>query len=70
MQVIETLTVAEATEQLRALGLRVSPTALRDGIEQGTFPFGDYIASRNSGKRYIVYKRLFDEWVNDRAIPG
>lgn len=34
---IEALTAAEATERLRAEGLRISPDTIRDGIQQGYF---------------------------------
>ena len=40
MEQIETMTVEEATEKLRSLGMKISPTTLRDGMAQGQFPFG------------------------------
>lgn len=63
---IETLTPAEATEQLRALGVKISPETLRDGLEQGKFPFGIAIKSRHGGNICQIYKKLFDEWVDER----
>ena len=65
--VIETITPAEATEQLRALGLKISTEVLRDGIDQGKFPFGVSIKSRHGGTVYHIYKRQFDAWVSERA---
>ena len=64
---IETLTVAEATEKLRALGLRISAETLRKGLEQGVFPFGEHIQGRTGGNCYFIYRRLFDAWVKERA---
>lgn len=63
---IETLTVAEATEWMRAEGIKISPELLRDGIEQGAYPFGTYIKSRHGGKVYQIYKKQFDEWIDER----
>ena len=64
---IETITPAEATERLRALGMKISTTTLRDGIEQGKYPFGIYIKSKSGGNVYQIYKRLFDSWIAERA---
>lgn len=66
MTQIETMTVAEATEKLRGLGLKISPTTLRDGIAQGQFPFGSYVKTDKSCVCY-VWARLFDQWVADRT---
>ena len=65
--IIETMTTAEATEQLRSMGLKISNEVLRDGIDQGKFPFGVSIKSRHGGTVYHIYKRQFDSWVNERA---
>lgn len=64
---IATMTTEEATEQLRALGIRISPQVLRDGLEQGAFPFGDCIEGRKGKRIYHIYKRKFDEWVTERV---
>lgn len=68
MEVIETLTVDEATEKLRSLGIRISPETLRDGIEQGQYPFAIHIKGRHGGNVYQVYRRLFDQWIKERSI--
>ena len=70
MQTIEMMTVEQSVERLRGLGVRISPDLLRDGIEQGVFPFGSYIKSRNGGNEYKIYRRLFDEWVAERAVES
>ena len=62
------LTVEEATEKLRALGTRISPTTLRSGMEQGRFPFGDFIKTDKSCVCY-VYTRLLERWVEERFGP-
>lgn len=59
------LTVEEATEKLRALGMRISPTTLRSGMEQGRFPFGDYIKTDKSCVCY-VYAKLLERWIVER----
>ena len=40
-----TLTPAEATTHLMAAGMSISVKTLRDGIEQGVFPFGICVMS-------------------------
>lgn len=53
---IETLNAVEATEILRNVGLRISPETVRDGIQQGVFPFGDCVMS---GGKVKVTPTLF-----------
>lgn len=64
---IPTMTTEEATEQLRALGIRISPQIIRDGLQQGAFPFGDCIQSRKGNNVYHIYRRKFEEWVAERV---
>ena len=64
---IKALTTAEASERLRAAGLRMSPETLRDGIQQGVFPFGDVIRSKNDNPRCYVYERKLMEWAEERG---
>lgn len=66
MQTIETMTTEAATERLRALGMTISPTAVREGIQQKIFPFGDCILT-GKGRKFIVYKTLLDKWITERA---
>ena len=64
---IEILTAAEATERLRAAGLRISRETLISGIQQKIFPFGDTV-EREGGKApwcYIYTKKL-EEWIADK----
>jgi len=67
---IETLNVEQATTILRHMGMRISPVAVRRGIEQGVFPFGDYIQMDKGTPVYQIYKRLFDAWVAERAVEA
>lgn len=62
---IPTMNTAEATEWLRARGLRLSPETVRLGILQGAFPFGDCITS-DKAPRCIIYTRLLEEWAAAR----
>lgn len=64
---IETITPAEATEQLRAMGISISPDTLRAGLEQEKFPFGLSVETKSGGKWYQIYKKLFEEWIEERA---
>ena len=63
------LTAAEATERLRAMGMRISPEILREGIEQGRFAFGDVIRSKNDSPRCFVYEKKLLEWAADKGYP-
>lgn len=63
---IETMTAEEATQKLRALGVKITATTLRDGIAQGQFPFGSYIKTEKSCVCY-VWTRLFERWVLERV---
>ena len=64
---IMTLTVQEATERLRAMGVRISPDTLRDGIRQNIFPFGDHIETKAGNPVYLIYEKLFNQWAAQRA---
>lgn len=64
--IIENMTVDEATQKLRKMGIKITAPTLRDGIAQGQFPFGSYIKTDKSCVCY-VWTRLFNEWVAERA---
>lgn len=67
--IIRTLTPEEATERLRACGMKISTTAVRDGIQNRVFPFGDCVSGERTQMRFFVYERLLDEWIEARATP-
>lgn len=64
-EIIETMTVAEAAEWLRARGMRITPECLRYGIEQGVFPFGTYV-QMEKGIRCFVYTQMLENWAAAR----
>ena len=51
------LTAQEAVEWLRAMGMKISPDTLRNGIEQNQFPFGNVVKTRDGTPRCYIYKR-------------
>lgn len=64
---IETLTAAEATERLRAAGLRMTRDTLMNGIRQGVFPFGDLIERGGDAAPWCyVYAIKLEEWIADK----
>lgn len=70
---IPTLTPKEAVDRLRELGMNTSETAIRDGIEQKIFPFGDCVVINDGakrGRRFYIYEKLFDEWIAERNMPS
>lgn len=65
---IKTMTTAEAAETLRSLGLKISPETIREGLEQGKFPFGECIEKKNGRNVYHVYTKMFDDWISEREV--
>lgn len=63
---IDALTAQEATERLRAAGLRISPDTVRSGIQQGVFPFGDCVMGEGKPKWCYIYKNKLDKWIRER----
>ena len=63
---INALTAQEATERLRAAGLRISPETLRDGIQQGVFPFGSCVMKEGKVKWCYVFSNLMEAWIRER----
>lgn len=69
---IRTISFTELLNRMRMLGISIGQDALRNGIAQGAFPFATAIAPGESSGRhmvYIIFERLFDEWVAERATP-
>lgn len=63
---IKVLTAQEAAERLRAAGLRISPETVREGIQQGTFPFGDCVMGDGRPKWCYVYENKLERWIQDK----
>ena len=64
-RVIETLSVQEAVEELRLLGMSVTPEKLREGILQGVYPFGTCVKLKTN--TYDIFRVLFDKWIAERV---
>lgn len=60
-----TITVEEASKRLQEIGMRISPTIVRDGMAQGQFPFGSYIKTEKSCVCF-VYPKLLEKWIAER----
>lgn len=56
------LTAQEAVEWLRAMGMKISPDTLRNGIEQNQFPFGNVVKTRDGTPRCYIYKKRMLQW--------
>lgn len=60
----EIMSVPEAAERLG-----VTEVHLRTGIKQGMYPFAVVVDSENKKrKRYIIYKRRFEKWLEGSGI--
>ena len=68
MEQIETMNSIQATEWLRARGMRISQQMLVRGIRSGAFPFGSVIPPENDGEapRTYIYTVLLEEWAAER----
>lgn len=62
---IETLTAQEATELLRSYGMKISLETMRNGLQQGVYPFGIYIQNEKSPV-YQIFKKQLDQWIAER----
>ena len=58
-----TITPEEASNLMRDAGIRIEAETIRNGLEQGAFPFGVFI-ERNK-RIFIISKKKFAEWVED-----
>jgi len=64
-----TITPEEACERMRAVGMKITATVVRNGIKQGVFPFGDAIESETPGPfRFFVYPKLLGEWLKEKGL--
>ena len=68
MITIETMSPQRCTEVLRSFGMKISVSTVRDGIRQRVFPFGDCIETGKGNPVYIIYTRLFIDWLGERTV--
>ena len=59
------MTVAECDKILREHGMKISAETLRNGIEQGVFPFGTCVQNPK-GRDFFIYPKLLDSWISER----
>lgn len=64
---INAITPQEATERMRAVGIRISTDVIRRGLEQRVFPFGDAVQTGEQKYRYLIYEGLLEKWIAARA---
>jgi hypothetical protein len=58
-----TLTAVEAVSILNSAGMSISVKTLRDGIEQGVFPFGICVLS--DSRIFYISKKKLAEFIED-----
>lgn len=63
----KTITAAQATERLRAAGMRMSPETLREGLLQKAFPFGIAVKTETSVACW-VFPKILDEWIQTHLV--
>lgn len=62
---ITVVSIADATEQLRAAGMKISRETLREGIKQDKYPFGIGIKGADGGVVFQVFQRKLDDWIRE-----
>lgn len=68
IDIIETMNAAEATEWLRARGMKISQPMLVRGIKAHEFPFGSVIPPEKDGEapRTFIFTVLMEDWAAAR----
>ncbi len=66
---IETMNAAQAAAVLRGMGMNTSPEKIRNGIQQGVYPFGDAVVMEKQTICTIYRKQLMD-WARERATTA
>lgn len=59
---VATITAVEATERLRAAGMRITQDTLRAGLLSGVFPFGIAVKTEKSIVCW-VFPRKLEAWI-------
>ena len=65
-RVLETMTFSQLLGELRALGLSISQDKLTAWIGAGQLPFAQAIPMKQT--EYIIFRRGFEDWVEEHAI--
>lgn len=67
---VETLTVNELCDVMRLRGMKVSPDAIAQGIEDGCFPFAFCIKckSDNSKRTFFIFRKQLEQWMDERDV--
>lgn len=58
-----TLTPQEAAQALNTAGMSITAKTLRDGIEQGAFPFGIFVAGES--RIFYISRKKLAEFIED-----
>lgn len=66
MFVVETLTLAQLTEELKKHGIPIGKEKAQACIEQGVFPFARQI--KMSGNEYLIFRKGFEKWIQENGI--
>lgn len=69
---IRTLTLQECCERMREYGLKIGAEVLREGLEQGVFPFGTVVVPKtptgaDRRPRVFIFAGLLEKWLMERC---
>lgn len=64
---VPTMTVKQAYDRMRSVGIRTSEQKIRAMIDAGQYPWA--ISCMMNQREYEIYKVLFDKWLAERSEP-
>lgn len=63
-----TMTVTEVYYEMRAAGIRCSPTTISAGIACGAYPFGRVVNTGETGRRTLeIFRVDFSAWLASKT---
>lgn len=65
---VETLTIQQTAQIFRDVGIATTEEKIRNGIEQGLFPFGVIVRSDKGNVMSEIYTRQVYEYLKARAV--
>ena len=65
-RILRTYSLEQTLAILRSRGMSIGRDTLSTGLQQGKFPFGDFIGM--SQGVYIIYEALLERWIAERCV--
>ena len=66
---VPVMTFTELREEMRKHGICIGNNALATAIEQGVYPFASCYRIEGSSKRkFVIYRKKFEEWLIEYGV--